>query len=49
MVMGSDDLREILWGDRERRTRTAIVLLFLILCISFLIIVRALDIWSWCS
>lgn len=44
MVMGSDDLREILWGDRERRTRTAIVLLFLILCISFLIIVRALDI-----
>lgn len=42
--MTSDDLREVLWGDGEKRARTVIVLLFLIACIGYLVAVRALDI-----
>ena len=44
MVMSSNDLRDILWGDSEKRTRTVIIILFLIACIAYLVAVRALGI-----
>lgn len=42
--MTFDGLREVLWGDGEKRARTVIVLLFLIACVGYLVAVRALDI-----
>lgn len=42
--MTFDGLREVLWGDGEKRARTVIVLLFLIACMGYLVAVRALDI-----
>ena len=42
--MTPDALREALWGDGVRRTRTTIVILFLTACIGYLLSVRCLDI-----
>lgn len=42
--MTPDVLREALWGDGDRRTRTVIIILFFIACVGYLLSVRCLDI-----